>query len=230
MLSVIIPTLDAERTLPRTLACLVAPTVQGLVREVIIADGGSRDATALIVEETGARFLTAPRGRGSQLRVGAAAARSNWLLFLHADTMLEPGWSDEASAFMSTCEREAAAPERAGVFRFALDDFEAGARALERLVALRNFLFALPYGDQGLLIPKRFYDRIGGHPDVPLMEDVAIIRKVGRGRLSQFRTAAVTSPARYKKGGYLVRPLRNFTCLSLYLIGVSPRLIARIYG
>ena len=228
MLSVIIPTLDAERTLPRTLSCLVTPTVQGLVREVIVVDGGSRDQTALIAEETGARFLTASKGWGSQMRAGAAAARSAWLLFLHADTALDPGWSDEASAFMSACERAEMAPERAGVFRFALDDFGAGARWLERLVAFRTSLFGIPYGDQGLIIPKRFYDRIGGHPQQPLMEDVAIIRAVGRHRLVQFRTAAVTSPARYKKGGYLFRPLRNFACLSLYLLGVSPEIIARI--
>lgn len=230
MLSVIIPTLDAERTLPRTLSCLVTATVQGLVREVIVVDGGSRDQTALIAEETGAHFLTAPKGRGSQMRAGAAAARSNWLLFLPTETALDPGWAEEATAFMTACERAEAVPERAGAFRFALDDFSTGARWLERFVALRSGLLALPYGDQGLLIPKRFYERIGGHPDQPLMEDVAIVRAIGRRRLARFRTAAVTSAAGYKKGGYLFRPLRNVTCLSLYLLGVSPRVIARIGG
>ena len=219
MLSVIIPTLDAEAGLPRALASLVTATVAGLVREVIVTDGGSRDQTALIAEETGARFLTAT-GRASQLREGAAAARSAWLLFLHPETALEPGWMDEAAAFMSACERAEAAPERAGVFRFALDDFSSGARWFERLVALRSNLLALPYGDQGLLIPKRFYERLGGHPDQPGMEDVGLVRKVGRGRLVRFRTAAVTAPARYKEGGYLFRPLRNFTALSLYLMGM----------
>jgi hypothetical protein len=155
-------------------------------------------------------------------------SRSNWLLFLPADTALDPGWADEASTFMSACERVEPAPERAGCFRFALDDFSPGARWLERLVALRNGFFGLAYGDQGLLIPRRFYERIGGHPDQAVMEDVALLRAIGRRRLVRFRTAAVTSPARYKKGGYLFRPLRNFTCLSLYLMGVPAGVIARI--
>jgi len=228
MLSVIIPTRESERTLPHCLACLVTPTVQGLVREVIVVDGGSRDGTAQIAEETGARFIGAEGGIGAQMRAGAAAARSSWLLFLQPDTALDPGWADEAGAFMSACERAEPAPERAGYFRFALDDFGAGARWLERFASLRGALFALPYRDQGLVIPKRFYERVGGHLDLTVMEEIALLQAIGRGRLVSFRTAAVTNPARFKKGGYLFRPLRNFTCLSLYLMGVPPTVIARI--
>lgn len=231
MLSIVIPTLNAERHLPRTLAALVGPTVRGLVSEVILADGGSTDGTAAIADETGARFVATPRGRGSQLAAGAREARGAWLLFLHADTVLEPAWGDEVESFIGRVERVGMGEEeRAGVFRFALDDFTAQARRMESLVRWRCSLFALPYGDQGLVISRRFYDRLGGYADVPLMEDVDLVRRIGRRRLVYFRTAAVTSAERYRKDGYVLRPARNLACLALYLAGVPPRFIARLYG
>ena len=227
VLSIIIPTLNAERTLPRTLAALVEPAVRGLVREVILADGGSTDMTPPIAETTGAHFLRAERGRGAQLRAGAAAARSPWLLFLHADTVLAAGWADEAESFMT---RHGDMAERAAAFRFALDDDAPAARRLEHLVALRCALFRLPYGDQGLLISRRFYDRLGGYSPMPLMEDVDMVRRIGRKRLVMLRTFAVTDAGRYAAEGYVMRPLRNLSLLTLYFLGVSPRLLARLYG
>ncbi len=176
MLSVIIPTLNAEPTLARALAPLVEPMVRGLVREVILADGGSTDLTPAIAEATGAHFLRAPRGRGAQLKAGAESARGPWLLFLHADTVLAAGWADEVESFMA---RVGDMAECAAAFRFALDDFAPAARRLEHLVALRCALLRLPYGDQGLLIPKRFYERLGGFSPLPLMEDVDLVRRVG---------------------------------------------------
>ena len=117
MISVVIPTLNAEAGLAATLSALVRGSVQGLVREVIIADGGSRDATADIAEVAGARFLRGDKGRGSQLAAGAEQARSKWLLFLHGDTVLQPGWEAEARAFMARVDGgarpEAAATEEA---------------------------------------------------------------------------------------------------------------------
>jgi glycosyltransferase involved in cell wall biosynthesis len=228
MLSVVIPTLDSERTLSRTLSCLVSATVQGLVREVILADGGSRDETALVAEETGAHFISAAPGRASQLRAGAERARSTWLLFLDAGTMLEPGWAGEATSFIESAELKGGmALERAGVFRFALDDSRPAARWTERLVALRTGLLGMPRGEQGLLISKRFYERIGGYPDVKSMEDAAIMRAIGRQRLAWFRTAAVTSlkPDSGMEG--LLGPLRDFARHSLYKLGVPARFTGR---
>lgn len=229
MLSIVIPTLNAGVTLPRTLSALVPGAIDGLVKEVIIADGGSGDATVEIADAAGATLISAERGRGCQLAAGAAEARGDWLLFLHADTVLEDGWENEVGTFITGAALEGDL-ERAACFRFALDDRGLGARVLEAFVATRCTLFALPYGDQGLLISRRFYDRLGGFGTMPLMEDVDMIRRIGRGRLWSLRHAAVTSAERYRREGFVRRSVRNFTCLAMYYLKVPPRVITRFYG
>ena len=223
-LSVIIPTLDAAASLPATLAALAQS--RGLVREIIVCDGGSRDATAALAAAAGARVVSAPRGRGVQLAAGAAAAGGDWLLFLHADTRPEPGWAAEVERFIGGAGNH----ERAAYFAYRLDDAASGARRLERIVAWRSRTLGLPYGDQGLLISRAFYRALGGFPPLVLMEDVAFVRRIGRRRLLALTSGAVTSAARYRRDGYLWRPLRNLGCLALYFLGLPPRLIARLYG
>ncbi len=223
LISVVIPVLDAAAELPHTLAAL-----HGVARisEVIVVDGGSRDASLRIARRARARVVTAPRGRGLQLAAGAAAARGAWLLFLHADCCPLPGWEDAVAAFMSAPEAE----KRAGYFALALDDPSPAARRLERIVAWRCRALALPYGDQGLLIHRHLYDAIGGYAAIPLMEDVDLARRLGRARLKPIGATMLASARRYRHGGYWRRPLRNLACLSLYFAGVSPARIAKIYG
>jgi hypothetical protein len=98
------------------------------------------------------------------------------------------------------------------------------------MVKWRCKALALPYGDQGLLISKRFYDRLGGYADMPLMEDVDLVSRIGRRRLHFLKSRAVTSADRYRKEGYILRPLRNASIITLYAAGVPPRLLARLYG
>ena len=220
-LSAIIPTLDAAASLGATLAALAR--FPGI--EIVVADGGSRDATAAIARDAGARVVGGTRGRGPQLRAGAAAASGSWLLFLHADTVPVPGWERVVGAYIES----AANCERAGYFRFALDDGRRAARRLERLVAWRCRLLALPYGDQGLLISRALYESLGGFAPLALMEDVDLVRRLGRRRLVALDHAAVTSAARYR-GGYARRSARNLLCLLLHACGVPVRLIARLYA
>ncbi|MGB5091896.1 MAG: TIGR04283 family arsenosugar biosynthesis glycosyltransferase [Parvibaculum sp.] len=230
MLSVIIPTLNAEKSLARAMLPLVSGAVRGIVTEVIVVDGGSTDATLEVVDAAGAKLVKAPRGRGTQLAAGAKAAKSDWLLFLHADTVLDAGWDDELHKLFEQIEAgRFRTSEVAAAFRFALDDFSSSARWLERLVALRCLVFHLPYGDQGLLISRRLYERLGGFREIPLMEDVDLVRRLGRRQLVLLRTAAVTSPERYVAQGFIARSLRNLACLTLYYLRVPPRVIARIY-
>ncbi len=224
MLSIVIPTLDAATEIEATLAAL-SPAA-GLKCEIVVADGGSADGTVALAERLGARVVPAPSGRGSQLAAGARAAGGGWFLFLHADTRLMPGWQAEVAGFIVD-PRNA---ERAGVFRFVLDDEAAPARRLERIAGWRGRRLGLPYGDQGLLIAREFYEAIGGYPPLALMEDVALVRRIGRRRLVWLETAAVTSARRYRKGGYLLRPARNLLCLALYFAGLPTRLIARLYA
>jgi rSAM/selenodomain-associated transferase 2 len=213
-ISVVIPTLNAARHLP---ACLAA--LDG-VAEILVVDGGSRDGTAAVAATLGARVLTAPRGRGGQLAAGIAAARHAWLLLLHADTRLSPNWH---AAMHGTAAR-------AGYFRFVLDSEDRRARRLERRVAWRCRVLGLPYGDQGLLIHRDLLAAVGGMRGLPLMEDVDLVRRLGRGRLLALPADAVTSAAKWERQGYLRRSARNLLCLALWFAHVPPRLILRLYG
>ena len=228
MITVVIPTLNAEAGLAASLTSLVSATVDGLVREVIIVDGGSTDRTLVIVDQAGATLVTAAAGRGGQLAAGAGAARMPWLLFLHADTILEPGWEREARAFMDRVD-SGQRTQTAAAFRFALDDMGVMPRVIETGVAIRCALMRLPYGDQGLLIPRRLYAEVGGFRDLPLLEDVDLVRRLGRSRTAILRARAVTSAIRYRRDGYFRRTARNLVCLLLFYGRVSPRLIAKIY-
>jgi rSAM/selenodomain-associated transferase 2 len=219
VLSVVIPTLDAAVHLPGALAAL-----RGVPDEVLVADGGSADGTRELAERLGARVVVAPRGRGIQLAAGIAAARGDWLLLLHADTRLDPAWPTAANDFMATHG------EYAGYFRFVLDVEDRRARRLERLVAWRCRRLALPYGDQGLLLSRKLLDQVGGVRPLPLMEDVDLVRRIGRRRLIGLEVAAVTSAARWQRDGWYRRSLRNLGCLAMYRAGVPPRLLARIYS
>jgi rSAM/selenodomain-associated transferase 2 len=226
MLSIVIPTLNAGGDLAKSIASLTAGGAgAGIGTEIVVADGGSTDATRAIAASLGARLVRCAGGRGGQLGAGARAARGDWLLFLHADTVLAPGWQDAARAFMNDPQSS----RRAAVFRFALDDTAPAARRLERLVHWRCRLAALLYGDQGLLLSRAFYDRLGGYRAMRLFEDVNLVRRIGRRRLAYLEPSAITSAVRYRRAGYLARPLRNLACLSLYFAGLSPSTIERLY-
>ena len=229
MLSVIIPTLNAEQGLAATLTALVPAAVDGLVREVIIVDGGSGDRTMHIADDAGATLLRSESGRGRQMNAGAGRARHEWLLFLHADTVLEAGWEREIATLIERVDT-GTRPLTAAAFRFALDDVGFKPRVLECLVALRCLALRLPYGDQGLLISRRLYEQVGGYRAMPLMEDVDLVRRLGRGRMVLLRSRAITSAVRYRRDGYASRALRNFACLMLFYLRVPAARIVRIYG
>jgi len=216
-LSVVIPALDAAESLHCTLAAL------GRV-EIVVVDGGSQDATVAVARVHGARVVAASRGRGIQLAAGVAATRGEWLLLLHADTVLAPGWRAAAEAHMES------GAGRAAYFRFVLDSADPRARPLERRVAMRCRALGLPYGDQGLLISRALLDAVGGVRPLPLMEDVDLVRRLGRARLAALPVDAVTSAARWEQHGWRWRSLRNLGCLALWFAGVPPRTIARLYG
>ena len=218
MLSIVIPTLNAADTHGPCLAAL------GEADKIVVADGGSSDSTAAIAERHGARLVRSPRGRGVQLAAGAGAAKGDWLLFLHADTRLASGWREAADRHI------ARRPGKAACFRFRLDAGEWQARLVETGVALRVRLLSLPYGDQGLLVSRRLYEEIGGYRPLPLMEDVDLVRRIGGARLERLDVAALTSPERWRRDGWLRRSGRNLLCLACYRSGMSAERVARLYG
>ena len=223
LISVVIPALNEAENLPGAVAQFAGGDP---IHEIVVADGGSGDATAALAREAGARVVDAPRGRGSQLAAGARSATGKWLLFLHADCRLGAGWETAVRAFVAVPQ----AASRAGYFVFALDDRAPAARWLERVVRWRCRLLALPYGDQGLLIARTLYDAAGGYPAIPLMEDVDMVRRLGRARLRPIGATVIASARRYRRDGYWRRGMRNLFCLALYFLGVSPERIAKLYG
>lgn len=218
-LTIVIPVLNAAAPLRGALDAVAG-------QDVVVVDGGSHDDSVAIATAAGAQVVAREPGRGGQLAAGAIAATGSWLLFLHGDTCLASGWQAEVAAFIKVPANR----ERAAVFRFRLDDAGWRARGMARGVALRARVLGLPYGDQGLLIHRSLYDALGGYRLLPLMEDVDLVRRIGRARLAFFDTEAVTSAARYRRDGYTVRAGRNLACLLLFLVGARISLIRWVYG
>ena len=213
-LSIIIPTLKIDDRLER----LVMSIPQELRERVIIVNGGPETYSFKELN-----VINSNPGRGLQLATGANFASVEWLFFLHGDSQLPKSWLKVLAKHVDHD------PDKAFTFRLRFDDQGFFPRLLEYWVRFRCFAFALPYGDQGLFISKDLYDDIGGYKDMPLMEDVDIIKRIGRARLIVGSDEVITSAEKYNKYGYLLRMIWNGFCLLLYKLGVDPATIKKIY-
>jgi rSAM/selenodomain-associated transferase 2 len=220
-LTVLIPTLNAADSLGPTLASMFDGVQDGLIAELIFADGGSTDGTAAIADDIGATLITSAPGRGTQLATAAKTLKTPWLMVIHADTVLSQDWTRPVRDHINTSQN-------AAYFRLAFDSTKPAARRTAAWANLRSKLFQLPYGDQGLLLPTALYKNVGGYADIPLMEDVKIVRAL-RGKLTQLDATATTSAAKYDAEGYLKRGSKNLLTLSKYLMGVSPETLVKRY-
>lgn len=221
--TVIIPTYNAAAFLAETLENLdIHPTI-------IVSDGGSTDETIQIAQKYRAKLVISTKGRGTQLRAACDEIDDDWLLIVHADTRLDQQAKRALAAFIADPSNK----ERAGYFHFKLDSENRKARRLEKQVAWRCRTFALPYGDQGLVIHSQFLQVLGGFKPISLMEDVDLVWRIekanGKAALVPLDGYAVTSAEKFERDGYHWRSFRNLFCLFLFWIKVPPSLIARFY-
>ena len=220
-LAIVIPTLDESANLGGLLDDLRA--LRG-THEIIVADGGSTDDTPAIAADRGARVITAPRGRGAQLRAGAAESAAPILAFFHADVRLP------AASVAALDDLAATGAHGAWAFRLRIDDKRRRFRLVEWGANMRSSRFALPYGDQGLVLPRALYDATGGFDPVPVMEDVILARQLrAHGGVRLLDARIVVSARRWQRDGVLRRSLRNLVLLTRFLGGTSPERLAAAY-
>jgi rSAM/selenodomain-associated transferase 2 len=219
-ISVVIPTLNEQSRIERALACTALPGV-----ERIVVDGGSSDGTPDTARLLRAeRVLTTSAGRARQMDAGYRQARGEVVLFLHADTRLDPGWREAA---LRALEDPATA---GGAFRLCFDGSGPGLRLVEWGARLRSWLGGLPYGDQALFVRKRLLDAAGGIAPVPIFDDLDLVKLIKRsGRLALLPLCARTSARRYERNGALRQVLRNQAALAGYLLRLPRARVAAWY-
>ncbi|WP_299811172.1 glycosyltransferase [uncultured Roseibium sp.] len=201
MISVIIPTKNSETDLVHALSALVPAAAEGVIREVIVVDGGSSDNTEQVADAAGCEWVSLHAPRSERLSFGASRSRrGDWLLFLHPESILESGWHHEAQAFVERASRAPNGDRTVASFRLRYEAFGLSARVSESIAALRSQLLGMPYGNQGLLISRQFYKKLGGHRPLPELEDLDIAKRIGRSRIVFLRAAAVSSGQTEREG------------------------------
>ena len=220
--SIIVPVLDEAPGIAAALEALAPMRRAGA--SVIVVDGGSRDATRALAAPLADRVIEAPRGRASQMNAGARECGGDVLVFLHADSVLPPNALDAIGAGLKRTARDW------GRFDVAI----AGADPLLALVALlmnaRSRLTGVATGDQAIFVRREAFDAIGGFPEIPLMEDVAISKKLlGRTRPLALEDRVVTSGRRWERHGTLRTIFLMWRLRMAYALGADPRRLARRY-
>jgi rSAM/selenodomain-associated transferase 2 len=219
--SVIVPTLNEEGALAATLDRARQPGVQ----EIIVADGGSTDATLATAAHGADLVLAAPRGRAAQMNAGAARARGDVFLFLHADTLVPKGFARAASA---ACQQPGVV---GGRFDVDLQPSSPLIRLTGALMNRRSRLTHISTGDQAIFIRRDVFEQLGGYADIPLMEDIDLSRRMKRaGQIACLRQRVTTSARRWQEDGVVRTILLMWSLRALYFAGVSPARLQRVYA
>lgn len=220
-LSIVIPAFNEAALIARAAASAWGAGAQ----EVVVVDGGSDDGTADLAGQAGAMVLAAPRGRAAQQNVGAAATTGDVLLFLHADSALDPACGPQLAAALSRPEVQA------GAFRQRIEAAGCKYRLVERGNALRVQWGARPYGDQAIFLRRTLFEAVGGFPDVPLLEDLLLARAVARHCRPVLLPGPVyLSPRHWARRGVVRQTLRNWSLLLAHARGVDPATLKRRYA
>lgn len=222
LLSIVVPVLDEAVGIAAALAPLQPLRQAGV--EVLVVDGGSRDATLAVATPLADLVLVAPRGRGSQMNAGAARARGATLLFLHADTRLPAGAVEAVVAAI-------AAGACWGRFDVAIEGRLAGLGMVATMMNLRSRLTGIATGDQAIFVTRAAFEQVGGFPDLPLMEDIALSTWLKRiARPACLRQRVVTSGRRWEKHGLWRTILAMWRLRLRFFFGADPQALARKYG
>jgi len=223
-LSVIVPVLDEQEQIN---ACLDHLRRQGLRdrREIIVVDGDPHGGTIALIRDPEVVRLTGDRGRARQMNVGASVARGEILLFLHADTRLPNGALEKISSVMAAGECVA------GAFDLGIDSDRWILRHIAFRASVRSRISRIPYGDQAIFIDRDCFERLGGFADMPIMEDVDLMRRIKRSgqKIHIFRDKVLTSPRRWEAEGPLYTTLRNQILMFCYYLGARPETLVRFY-
>jgi rSAM/selenodomain-associated transferase 2 len=219
-LSVIIPVVNEEKYLPKTIfsACTIDT-------EVIVVDGGSQDASVALAEEAGVRVISAPKGRAVQLNAGARSAKGQVFLFLHADTILPKDF------VVHIFEALMDAKVSVGAFGFKTDYDKLAMRVIEKATNIRSRIFQLPYGDQGLFMSRDTFVSLGGFSEIPIAEDLFLVRNAATlGKVKTLKIPAITSGRSWRKGGIIRTTIANYLVAVGCFLRKSPHDLARLYG
>ncbi len=226
MITAIFAAKDVEMPLAHALHALVPAAAEGVLREVLIVDGGSRDGTAIVADAAGCDIIESRGARETDLRRAAERARAEWLLFLSPHVVLESGWQAEVVDYIGRAIESGRANSCAAVFRLGQADDSVRARLSEWFASFRTKALAAPREEQGLLISRVFYRELGGHRPLPAMSEVDLARRVGRRRLTLLRKrATIRRPMDQDAGSF--RAIRNGFCLALFVLRLPPAFIGR---
>ncbi len=219
-ISIVIPVLNEANAIGDVLA----QVGKACAVEVIVVDGGSHDETVTLAQSMGVKVISATAGRANQMNAGAAVATGEILLFLHADTRLP-------NEFATLVRQALQDPKTvAGAFELQIDAQMRGLRAIEAMVNLRSRLLSLPYGDQGIFLKSSIFRKLGGFPNLPIMEDFEFMRRLRTlGKVTIVPASVLTSGRRWQKLGVVKTTALNQMAIVAYLLGVSPHRILRWY-
>ncbi|NEO53415.1 MAG: glycosyltransferase family 2 protein [Okeania sp. SIO3B5] len=221
-ISIIIPVLNEVSTITQTIS--TAQTAKDKDIEIIVVDGGSNDGTIELIKCLNIQIISSVPGRATQMNCGAKMARGKILLFLHGDTFLPLNFDQLLQDILVKPKIIA------GAFELSIRGTKKSLRIVERMVNWRSRYLQMPYGDQGIFLPAKIFQEIGGFPEIPIMEDFELVRQLKkRGQIAIVPTPVLTSGRRWQKLGILKTTFINQIVIIAYLLGVSPQRLARWY-